>query len=165
MIIQNAANWLGRCDKTMYQIRGRHISREEFEKYAVGNEFLRWVEAVSDNPEADAATQAQEIGQTAVRDNWQGQIANLSTQLRTKDEELINVRSEAASKLAAAEDYAKSANSTITELQLKLKQALIQPAIKPTAAAPEPTRQASPAPSGHWLYNTLAFLTKWKANK
>lgn len=80
MIIQNAPNWKARCDKTMYQMRGRHMSDEEFLKYAVGAEFLHWVEAVSDNKEADTATHWQDVGKTAVNDNWQKQITDLQAQ-------------------------------------------------------------------------------------
>lgn len=80
MIIQNAPNWKARCDKTMYQIRGRHISDDEFKKYAVGADFSKWVWAVSDNPEADAATKAQEVGAVAIRDKWDKQITDLQAQ-------------------------------------------------------------------------------------
>jgi len=74
MIIQNAPNWFGRCNRTMNQIRGRDLGQEEFTKYAVGAEFLNWVEAVSDNAEADTATGWQNLGRLAAKDNWQQQI-------------------------------------------------------------------------------------------
>lgn len=53
MKIEDAPNWYGRCNKTMQMIRGRSLGRTEFVKYAVGHEFLKWVEAVEDNSEAD----------------------------------------------------------------------------------------------------------------
>ncbi len=82
MIIQDQPNWFGRCQKTMVMCRGRDLGQEEFKKYAVGAEFLHWVEAVEDNPEADAAQHAQEVGQVAVRDNWQQQIYDLQAEVK-----------------------------------------------------------------------------------
>jgi len=89
MIIQNAPNWRGRCNKTMYQMRGRNLSDEEFVKHAVGAEFLRWVEAVSDNAEADTATNWQEVGKVAVTDGWAAHITDLTKQLSAKPKEVI----------------------------------------------------------------------------
>lgn len=81
MIIQNAENWFGRCNKTMQQIRGRELGRDEFVKYAVGNEFLRWVEAVSDNPEADRATDWQNWGRIAKERGWPELVPRLESQV------------------------------------------------------------------------------------
>ena len=69
----------------MVQIRGREIGREEFRKYIVGQEPFHAVEIISDSPESDSATDAQNIGFIARRDNWQGQIATLSQQVKDMD--------------------------------------------------------------------------------
>lgn len=100
MIIQNAPNWFSRCDRTMYQIRGRRLGKDEFEKYAVGAEFLNWVEAVSDSPEADIATAWQELGWRATTDDWAGQIKRLEAQNK-----------ELQAQLAAQSDDTKQLNA------------------------------------------------------
>lgn len=88
VIIGNGDNWFGRANKTMYQIRGRQMSREEFAPW-VGQDSLHLLEAISDNPEADAATHAQEVGFQAIKDNWPGQIHGLEDQLK-KSQDIAN---------------------------------------------------------------------------
>jgi len=88
MIIQDAPNWFGRCDKTMYQIRGRALGKAEFKNHAVGAEFLNWVEAVSDNPEADTATRWQDVGRIATAEKWAIQISDLTKALAAKPKEV-----------------------------------------------------------------------------
>jgi hypothetical protein len=115
-IIQNADNWFGRCDKTMYQMRGRNIGRAEFEKYAVGAEFLNWVEAVSDNAEADTATNWQNLGRLAATDNWQKQIYDGQAKAASLELERNKARDEAAAKQTTI----NSQDVTIKDLQAKL---------------------------------------------
>lgn len=109
MIIQNADNWYGRCRKEMLQIRGRDLSRSEFVGGAVGAEFLHWIEAVSDHPEADAAYNAQNVGQVAVRDDWQGQIGSLQQQVKD-----LSTRP-TAEQLKAAQDQAASLQTQMAD--------------------------------------------------
>lgn len=52
-MIPNADNYYWRYGKAMSHIRGRTMSREEFNKNFVGNTDLRMLEAMLDNPEAD----------------------------------------------------------------------------------------------------------------
>lgn len=79
-------------------VRGRQLSREEFRKYLVGKSDLNVVEILSDDPEADRTQQAQEVGQLAIRDNWQQQIYNLQDALkgRPTPEQLAAVQSQLA---------------------------------------------------------------------
>lgn len=67
------------------QVRGRELSREEFRTYLVGQTDLRAVEILSDDAEADQALHAQQVGQVAVRDNWQGQIYDLQDKLKAAE--------------------------------------------------------------------------------
>lgn len=80
-MIADADNEYWRWNKLAFQIRGRNFSRDEFRAAAVGRNWLNAMEILSDDGEADRATQAQQVGLVAVNDNWQGQIGNLTNQL------------------------------------------------------------------------------------
>lgn len=61
-MINDADNEFARWNKLFFQIRGRNASREEFQKNAVGLNWLRAMEILSDDPEADRATASQQAG-------------------------------------------------------------------------------------------------------
>ncbi len=82
MIIQNADNWYGRCNRTHWLIRGRELGRDVFATF-VGKEFLTFVEICSDDPEANTVQNWQTVGKTAVNDNWQQQIIDLQAQVNS----------------------------------------------------------------------------------
>jgi septal ring factor EnvC (AmiA/AmiB activator) len=71
-----------RWNKLAYQVRGRNLSRDEFRASAVGQSWLRAIEILCDDPEAEATTRAQELGFIATLDNWQGQINSLSAEVQ-----------------------------------------------------------------------------------
>ncbi|MCT2076066.1 hypothetical protein [Dietzia cinnamea] len=104
-IIQNAENWYGRCNKTHVQIRGRELGREVFKSF-VGQDFLKFVEVCSDDPEADTVQNWQNVGRTAVTDNWQGQIHTLRAQVNDLGKRPTQAQLDAAAK--KVEDIAKS---------------------------------------------------------
>lgn len=89
MIIGDGDNWYSRCNKTHLQIRGRELSRDVFNSF-VGQDFLHFVEACSDDPEADAALNAQIVGRQAVSNDWVGQISTLQSQLKAAQSALQN---------------------------------------------------------------------------
>jgi hypothetical protein len=76
-MINDLDNEYNRMNDLFTRIRGRAMSRAEFQKYLVGQTWLRAIEILSDDPEAAAAQRAQNVGQVAIRDNWQQQIADL----------------------------------------------------------------------------------------
>jgi len=83
MPIPDADNYYWRYGQKLATfVRGRQLSREEFRKFLVGKSDLNVVEILSDDPEADRTQQAQEVGQLAIRDNWQGQIYSLQDALK-----------------------------------------------------------------------------------
>lgn len=125
MIIQDADNWFARCNKTMLMIRGRACSRDEFEKYAVGAEFLHWVESVEDNPEADANVDYAKWGRTAKNDHWDQQIADLK-------QELDNETAKDTVDLKKVDDL----TAQLADVQAELKAAQQKPA--PVVPAPAP---------------------------
>jgi hypothetical protein len=90
-MIADVDNEFGRWNKLAYQIRGRSMSREEFRQAAVGRTWLQAMEILSDSAESDAATNAQNVGQVAIRDQWDQQIYGLQAQvgqLKTQANEL-----------------------------------------------------------------------------
>lgn len=85
MLVNDADNEYWRWNKLFLQIRGRNASREEFRKAAVGKNWLTAMEILSDDAEADRATDYQSIGYIARRDNWEGQINSLTAQVKELD--------------------------------------------------------------------------------
>lgn len=123
MIIQNADNWYGRCAKTHWLIRGRDLSRETFNSF-VGQDFLHFVEACSDDPEADRVQGWQNLGAVAARDDWQGQINRLTEQLngRPTKEDLAAAQKAAAdlqAQIQAANDKAAAAEKKAAEMEVE----------------------------------------------
>ena len=74
MAIPNADNYYNRYRKAMQYIRGRDMSRDEFNKNFVGNTDLRMLEAMLDSPEADAQLDYANWGRVAKNDKWDEQI-------------------------------------------------------------------------------------------
>lgn len=66
--------------KLAERLRGRQLSRDEFRKHLVGRSDLQAVEILSDDPEADRAQEAQNIGFVAIRDGWGNQIHALTAE-------------------------------------------------------------------------------------
>lgn len=74
MPIPNADNYYNRYRKAMQHIRGRDMSRAEFDKNFVGNSDLRMLEAMLDSQEADAQLDYANWGRVAKNDKWDAQI-------------------------------------------------------------------------------------------
>lgn len=112
MPIPNADNYFHRYNKAMVAIRGREISREEFNKNFVGSTDLHMLEVMLDHPEADQATEYQNIGRMAKNDQWQQQIYD-----RTRE------RDEARTAVDSAVKENLELHGKIHELELKLENA------------------------------------------
>lgn len=85
MVIGNGENWYGRLNKLHNQVRGRDLDRATFNAF-VGQDTLKFMEAVSDDPEADRVQNAQNVGTIAVRDKWDQQIYGLQDQLKNAND-------------------------------------------------------------------------------
>lgn len=79
MIVQDAENWYGRLNKLHMMVLGDPLPRDGF-KGLVGLDTLTVIERFCDHPQADAALNWQNVGRTAVGDDWQGQIGRLSAE-------------------------------------------------------------------------------------
>jgi len=125
MPIPNADNYFQRYRKAMWHIRGRDMSREEFNKNFVGNTDLRMLEAMLDSPEAEQAYTWQNVGKVAVNDKWQQQIYDLQAQVaalgsRPTKEQLAAVEAKAnelTSQLTAAQKAADEALAKAKQLE------------------------------------------------
>lgn len=89
MPIPNADNYYGRYNKAMAYIRGREMSREEFNKNFVGNTDLRMLEAMLDDAEAEAQVNYASLGRRVTAENWSQQLTDLRTELAKKPTEVI----------------------------------------------------------------------------
>lgn len=79
--IGGGENWYNRLNKLHLQVRGRPLERSIFDKF-VGADTLSFIEAVSDNKEADTVQTWQTVGKTAVTDKWDQQIYKLQDQVK-----------------------------------------------------------------------------------
>lgn len=61
--------------KLGYHERGRAMTRDEFRQSFVGQTWLAAMHTLADDPEADTAQHAQDVGKQAIAEDWQGQIA------------------------------------------------------------------------------------------
>lgn len=94
-MIGNGENWYNRLNKEHVQKLGEEFPRKDF-PWWVGKDLLNFVEATSDNPTAEKRAQ---VATVAIRDNWEGQINNLSKEnkelkaqlaVQTDDTKLLN---------------------------------------------------------------------------
>lgn len=109
--IQNADNWYWRCNDTHWRIRGRELSRSTFNSF-VGKDFLNFVEACSDDPEAQTVQHWQNVGKIAVTDKWDGQIYALQDQVkalngRPTKEQLAELQAQADGLVKSLDDANK----------------------------------------------------------
>jgi hypothetical protein len=108
-VITNSDNEFGRWNDLFIRIRGRASTRDEFKSSAVGRTWLQAIEILTDGaPEAVHAQAAQELGEVALRDNWQGQIEKLLERTRQLTAEATDkdaVIAELQARLAAAPTY------------------------------------------------------------
>jgi len=86
-VIGSGENWYARLDKLHQQVRGRSLGRDVFNAF-VGKDLLSFVEAVSDDKEADIVQNYQNVGAIAVKDKWQQQIYDLQAQTKSQQSAL-----------------------------------------------------------------------------
>lgn len=116
-MISDADNEYGRWNKLFYQIRGRNATRDEFRKFAVGKTWLRAMEILSDDKEADQSTNAQVVGSRAIAQNWQGQISDLRSQVEKLGERPTQAQlDDIKNKLLACENDMKRAEAEANEI-------------------------------------------------
>lgn len=135
-MINDKDNEFWRWQKLGYQIRGRNLSRAEFREAAVGRTWLKALEILSDDDEANTATWAQEVGQYAIANSWEDLIKSNHAALAAEREKSVGLvknvsdltarLQEAKGKLAAFEaeaaepDLVAKAQAEIDRLEAEL---------------------------------------------
>lgn len=151
-VVQNADNYYWRYGvKLAEQIRGRQLSREEFNKFLVGKTDLQAIEILSDDAEADRALQAQRVGQLAIKDDWQGQIYRLIAQVNE-----LNTRPTKA-QLEALQAQVKEMGTSIDNANKRAENALKE-LEEAKAKASEDTKLLDE--TGNWLTKLFNRLFK-----
>lgn len=79
-MIENTDNEYGRAADLHWRVRGTPLSREGFARDVAGRTWLKFIETISDSPEASAAQHAQNVGVIALRDDWNGKMQSLLAQ-------------------------------------------------------------------------------------
>ena len=114
-VIGSGDNWYARLSKLHEQVRGRPLGRDVFNSF-VGKDLLTYVEAVSDDPEADAVQNYQNVGAVAVKDNWQQQIYTLQKQFA----DATKLANELQARLVASENTTKALTEKVDALNKKV---------------------------------------------
>lgn len=114
-VIGSGENWYARLDKLHQQVRGRSLGRDVFNAF-VGRDLLTFVEAVSDDKEADIVQNYQDVGAIAVKDKWQQQIYTLQDQLKSASDLATDLNS----RLVKAEADTKTMTSKVEALEKKV---------------------------------------------
>lgn len=114
-VIGSGENWYGRLSKLHEQVRGRPLGRDVFNAF-VGKDLLTYVEAVSDDPEADAVQNYQNVGAVAVKDNWQQQIYTLQKQFA----DATKIANDLQARLVASENTTKALTEKVEALNKKV---------------------------------------------
>lgn len=94
-MINDLDNEYNRWEKLGNQVRGRHLTRDEFRAAAVGKTWLRAIEILSDDPEADNAQVSQNVGGQAQREDWSGQITSLRSQVTSQTTQITELTTNA----------------------------------------------------------------------
>lgn len=114
-VIGSGDNWYARLSKLHEQVRGRPLGRDVFNSF-VGKDLLTYVEAVSDDPEADAVQNYQNVGAVAVKDNWQQQIYTLQKQFA----DATKIANDLQARLVASENTTKALTEKVEALNKKV---------------------------------------------
>lgn len=157
-MIANSDNEYWRWNKLFVQIRGRNASRQEFINAAVGQSWLRALEILSDDAEADAATNAQAVGQVAVRDKWDQQIYGLQDALKAANDNLTSLQRQIADLTTRpTKEQLDALTAAVTDAT---KQANDAHAALVTAEAQQQADQATGNAFLRWLGDQLNKLLK-----
>lgn len=80
-VMNQGENEYARANDLHLKLRGRALDRNIFNQLVASRtSWLRYIEILSDDPEAQARQQDATVGQVARRDNWEGQIKILQQQ-------------------------------------------------------------------------------------
>jgi len=92
-VMNQGENEYARANDLHIKLRGRVLDRNIFNQLvASGTSWLRYIEILSDDPEAQARQQDATVGQVARRDNWEGQIHTLVQQFADSQKQVASLQ-------------------------------------------------------------------------
>jgi len=92
-VMNQGENEYARANDLHLKLRGRALDRNIFNQLVAGRtSWLRYIEILSDDPEAQARQQDATVGQVARRDNWEGQIHTLVQQFADSQKQVASLQ-------------------------------------------------------------------------
>lgn len=115
-MMNQGENEYARANKLHLQVRGRGLDRAVFNQLAGKITWLRYIEILSDDPEADNWQENGKVGAVARRDRWDNQIYTLQDQLK-KATDLVNALND---RLVKSENTTKALTEKVDQLNAKV---------------------------------------------
>lgn len=115
-MMNQGENEYARANKLHLQVRGRGLDRAIFNQLAGKITWLRYIEILSDDPEADNWQENGKVGAVARRDRWDNQIYSLQDQLK-KATDLVNALND---RLVKSENITKALTDKVDKLNAKV---------------------------------------------
>lgn len=115
-MMNQGENEYARANKLHLQVRGRGLDRAVFNQLAGKITWLRYIEILSDDPEADNWQENGKVGAVARRDRWDNQIYSLQDQLK-KATDLANTLND---RLVKSENSTKTLTAQVEALNKKV---------------------------------------------
>lgn len=115
-MMNQGENEYARANKLHLQVRGRGLDRAVFNQLAGKITWLRYIEILSDDPEADNWQENGKVGAVARRDRWDNQIYTLQKQFA----DATKVAQELQARLEASDNTTKTLSKKVEDLEKKV---------------------------------------------
>lgn len=115
-MMNQGENEYARANKLHLQVRGRGLDRAVFNQLAGKITWLRYIEILSDDPEADNWQENGKVGAVARRDSWDKQIYTLQKQFA----DATKVAQELQARLEASDNTTKTLSKKVEDLEKKV---------------------------------------------
>lgn len=115
-MMNQGENEYARANKLHEQVRGRPLDRAIFNQLAGKTTWLRFIEILSDDPEANEWNTNAKVGQVARRDKWDQQIYTLQKQFADATK-LVN---DLQNRLVNSENTTKALTEKVDKLNAKV---------------------------------------------
>lgn len=115
-MMNQGENEYARANKLHLQVRGRPLDRAIFNQLAGKITWLRYIEILSDDPEADNWQENGKVGAVARRDRWDNQIYTLQKQFA----DATKVAQELQARLEASDNTTKTLSKKVEDLEKKV---------------------------------------------
>ena len=161
MPIPDQDNYFNRYNKAMLYIRGREMSRQEFQQNFVGRTDLQMLEAMLDNPEADGAHANEEEGASLAP----GELEDLkSWKVMGQDylKQLNDLKAQTAADIAQFTKQLADTNAKLSDVTKQYQDLLNAPVTGPPAPGTPVTPSLDSYSFGELISAAFAKLFKLK---